>query len=78
MENQDQGNKPLMDRIWNEMTSVSGPKYKAHMMTGKPDVTAGFLGRVSSVSFRRQHPFEIHMTPGDPDLTMDDWTVAHD
>jgi hypothetical protein len=78
MENQDQGNKPLMDRIWNEMTSVSGPKYKAHMMTGKPDVTAGFLGRVSSVSFRRQHPFEQHAHTNETNLTMDDWTRQHD
>jgi hypothetical protein len=54
--------KPIMDRIWDEMTSVSGPRYKAQMMTGKPDLTPGFLGRVTSVSFKRKHPFETHLT----------------
>jgi hypothetical protein len=60
------------------MTSVSGPHYKLELKAGKPDLVPGFLGRVTSVSFRRQHPFEHHMTSDAPDLTTDDWTVAHD
>ena len=52
-----------MDAIWDEMTSVSGPHYKAELKAGKPDLVPGLLGRVSSVSFRRKHPFDTAAGP---------------
>jgi hypothetical protein len=78
MNTQKQGKKPVMDAIWDEMTSVWPPLPKAELMQGKPDLVPSFGGRVSSVSFRRKHPFEHHLTPDEPHITTDDWTVPHD
>lgn len=78
MNTQRQGKKPMMDAIWDEMTSVWPPLPKAQLMQGKPDLTPKFGGKIWSKSFRRQHPFETHMTTGGPDMTTDDWTREHD
>ena len=68
MDKQGQEKKPVMDKILDEV----------ELKAGKPDLVPGFLGRVSSASFRRPRPFEHHVTPDGPNLTTDDWTVPHD
>ncbi len=78
MDKPEQEKKPVMDRIWDEMTSVWPPLPKGGFRPNQPDPAPGLGGQVRSRSFPRRHPFEHHTPPADVKPTMDDWTVPHD